>query len=277
MDKKQMIKLINNLKTSDGKKMSVENLGKEYGKSKQAMYNYIQYYVDGEYTSIPTEICERFNEIVGRDEENEELVIEDTTQFRLAISILKEKIEDIDNEYPVYGKNESDRFKNNPEMEDFYNQLKEELKKLEYRFSDSIKKRMEISGDADLFPPKKVVIEPVDDMLRKAMKVGGYGGPKWNKTTNTDNYCGDLNTLCVADNGNYVVFADGILGDKGSTELHLYAMIAGERCRIANYKFNENESFVRFSLIPKLSYFYEVVNHSDGIFRFGIQVLKNYA
>ena len=65
--------------------------------------------------------------------------------------------------------------------------------------------------------------------------------------------------LSICDNGEYMVIVDDIGLDSRDVKLYVYAIIGGKRVTIATYDFpNHNENFVRFRLVPKLSYYFEV-------------------
>ena len=270
MQKKELIAKINSEKTADGKKMSVEKLGERFSKTKQTMYNYIEYYVNEEYGKINDErVLNELHRIAGKSAEDDITPeFSEKKELLMAISILKETIGDINEAYPFKEDSNESRFTDRPEMENYYNELESRLKEYKQQLIDRFAEQEFNEPDKS----EEIVIEPVNRLINREMRKGGRGGPEWNPSERA------LNTLCLSDNnGNYMVIVDEILENKGYAELELYALIGGRKTHIGTYKFKEGEAFVRLNLIPRLSYFYDVWYFSNDEYHSGIQELKNYA
>ena len=281
MDSTELKELI---KKEDG---SVATLAEKLGvNNRQTMYNYIQRYADGDLTKIPENVCRHFQELTVTDSpaqgsdlismitsRGDDLQKSKTVGYALALANedlirLNEELGEMsqigDMELQFADTEDEEAYlKKKQKMLDDRSKLEGHIKALEEE-KERLEKNRTYRDYLDM------VEESVDSKLRHQIEQGGYGGPSWHGK--------DSQTVCIAESGDYMVILWNSPIGYSKAKLFLYAVIGGKRTHIATYDFNDNESFVRFSLIPKLSYYYEVVEYGpDGDHRTGIQPLVSDA
>ena len=244
-------------------KMSIEALGKKFGvKNRQTVYKYIQYYVSDQRDKIPDGLCRYFNEIASAPAvPADTLRIDSIEKCRYALAVIDEEIERMECDSRIFG--------DEPEYIEQMRQLQLKRENLLKMYEEMKAEKAE--ARAEDIRRNGLGFEPVDEILRKGMEAGGFSGPRWTSSRS------GVGTVCVADDGDYMVIVDDDVGDKAGKELLLYAVIGGVRKHIATYGFEPGKAFVRFSLIPKLSYLYEVryFGNDDG-WTSGVLELRNF-
>ena len=267
---------------------SVSEAAKRFGvKNRQTMYNYIKYFENGELTKIPENVGKYFQKLMAEDPslavdhmdfiaslKNRGNRGEIYRAISYAIVLAKEELKEMSasfdelTEHEKFGGKYAD-----PESETAYQNKKSymqsEIQRLEEYIAELTAEKDELSKPRSYTEYLNFRGEDIDSRLKHMIEQGGYGGPCWDGSI-------DISTICLADDGEYMVLSDRFVRGYARTTLKLYAIIGGKRVHIATYPFKENESFVKFSLIPKLSYFYEVVDEGfDYEYTSGILELKN--
>ncbi len=277
--------LLEQIKQKNG---SVAKLAKDLGiKNRQTLYNYIDHYNKGELTKIPEDVCKYFQKLMinsGEPSEdqidfinalkNRENVWESIRALGYALTLSKEELAELNErlesltEHEKYGGKFAD-----PKDEEAYQKrvslIRSEISKLEEYIQQLTDEKKSLESSITYADYLSIRGDDIDTRLKNRIEHGGYGGPSWQGSA-------DISTVCLADNGEYMVISDRFVRGYGRTELRLYAIIGGSRVHIATYPFEENKSFVKFSLIPKLSYYYEIVDEGfDEEFSSGIMELTN--
>ena len=243
---------------------TVQKVANRYGISRQTMYTYIDHFIDGRLEKIPKEVYDYLVTISGeppagietrnliKDHDEDEEEIDSINSCTYAIAVAKQEIENLKSRPRYLERNESEEERNEVEkhiyeLEQFIESQKREIEEIS---KNKMERKMKFPQYDD---------ESIDARIERLVKEGKYGGPNWQGTSRSTS-----NAICIAEGGEYMVITDDLDLGGGKSELFLYAVIAGKRVHIATYKFKENESFVKFSLIPKLSYFFEVKSYAFG-------------
>lgn len=246
-------------------KKSVQNAAEYFHISRTTFYKYIDHYENSRYEKIPEEVLNYFFTLTNESPEtkNERAIIksvrdskdayEAIKKCRYAISMAKQDIDDLKTCPELF---RSERTEDNAKLRD------ERIKELEDFIKEmnvEIERQKNIAINKGISTSKLLTEEDLDERIERLLEKGMYGGPGWQGS-----YASTANALCIADGSDYMVITDDLEVGPGKSELFLYAVIAGKKVHIATYQFPENESFIKFSLIPKLSYFYEVVSYAFG-------------
>ena len=264
--------LISKMKEADNT-ATVQNLAKEFGFTRQTMYRYVDQFAEGRYEKIPENVYNRIVSLVGEPKNASAArksggmddlsdIRKTISEYEYAIYLLELDIKDLESPSESVMEVASEE-----EIRDRVGKLEDAIK----GYQDEIAKLREEATARAFRSAKALTGEPIDARIERLVKDGRYGGPSWQGNSRSTS-----NALCISEGGEYMVITDDLDVGPGKSELFLYAIIAGKRVHIATYQFKENESFVRFSLIPKLSYYYEVVSYAFGEeYRTGILELSS--
>ena len=266
MEPKELIELI---KKRDG---SVSKAAKNNGISnRQTMYNYIERYCNNQYEKIPKDVCKYFQRLDVKDgpgssgemdiiaslREKGDLQGESKVLLYME-DLARDQIRELEDElrdFDVQWTDQSDPTGIEKRRQDWVQSHKEDIAKLKEYIEKVREERMRINSEIAskcAFVPDD---DPIDVRINRLVEQGGYGGPSWKGK--------DFGVISICDNGEYMVIVDETGLDSRDVKLYIYAIIGGKRTTIATYGFpNHNENFVRFRLVPKLSYYFEVKSPS---------------
>ena len=257
--------LSENLKDSG---IGVTEISIRLGVSRQTVYNYIQYYEDGEIEKIPNVVFRIFEMCSNDDGKTEAKDYWDRETDEILVNMgrmteLKDKLAKLEIEYHDLLKNHSI---------DSEAASVEKMKFEEVSISNKIK-----SIEAELARTEEKIQILRKNLITSAPSSrdsqivpirGKRGNPVWKGN--------DVQTVCISDGNEHMV----IVKDAESSALavvEFYALIDDADVLLEKHEIPRGSNIVRISLIPKLNYSYRVIEYTnDGVKTTGMMELKNY-
>ena len=248
--------------------IGVTEISSILGISRQTVYNYLQYYEDGDIEKIPNVVF-RVLEMCSQENMNKEAKEYwnretcDIANMMGRMKALQDRLARLEEEYrklldgmnsvsdPSVMKTVTYRER---EIAKELQATKAELAHIDMKIQTARKNLMNSTAsgrDSQIIPAR-----------------GKRGNPIWKGT--------DIQTICISDDREHMV----IVKDAESSALtivEIYALIDDTDVLIEKHEIPRGSNNIRINLIPKLNYSYRVIRYTDdGVKSTGMMELKNY-
>lgn len=257
--------LSENLKDSG---IGITEISIRLGVSRQTVYNYIQYYENGEIEKIPNVVFRIFEMCSDDDGKTEAKDYWDRETDEILVNLgrmteLKDKLAKLEVEYHELLKNHA------------LNSESASVEKMKFEEVSVSNKIASIKTDLTKTEEKIQVLRknlitsaPSNRDSQIAPIRGKRGNPVWKGN--------DVQTVCISDGNEHMV----IVKDAESSALAIvefYALIDDADVLLEKHEVPRGSNIVRIRLLPKLNYSYRVIKYTnDGIKTTGMMELKNY-
>ena len=248
--------------------IGVTEISAALGVSRQTVYNYLQYYEDGDIEKMPNVVFRILEMCTQEDmgKEAKEYWKRETRDIANALEktrVLQEKLNRCENEYRhLLERLDADPSPANPDEVRYQREkyakelsmIRIELESKEKILADTREYLMRSTANG-----RESQIQPTR---------GKRGNPIWKGA--------DIQTVCISDGSEHMV----IVKDAESSALaivEIYALIDDADVLLEKHEVPRGSNIVRISLLPKLNYSYRVIEYTnDGVKTTGMMELKNY-